>query len=556
MPSMSSVYKFFLQGHISRINRTYSIYASRAYCTGLQAADTSNGKNSTEELRLRQEPGLRYLTPEQKSLRDGILDTVISTCQKYGASPLETPLLEFKTNMETSGPEQLCQVRSRGEAPVVLRPNLKIPHARYLSRERLDSTRLYQHGPVYRRMSHGLEERLLCDFDISGHHHPMMADSECAMFLVDTLNSLGIEKYMVKVRHRPILEGLLDSCDISFSTFQVMWQNLARWDGPMSERGNLLLQLMQKIGVEPEAAQKLKLYLFMLDGEHLLRELLADPMFTQQPKVHQGANHMLLFLKYCQLFGIQDKISFDLSISHHPDFYNGILFDVICKGNLRVADGGWYNGLLDHLKGKDIPCVGVSLDIDSLFSLKSNEVPVVESIPEQSIIVQNLDSLQVVDADVIESEEEDKVYAKTPRGMKDYGPEKLVIRNKVLETVKDCFMRHGAVALDCPVVEPKMSNSQYGEDSHLVYHLETEDNLSLRYDLTVPLARYLAHSQPELPFIRYHIGRVYRRDKPYITRGRLREFYQCVSTAQSIYTPDSSCHGEIILAEFRSSSAD
>lgn len=71
---------------------------------------------------------------------------------------------------------------------------------------------------------------------------------------------------------------------------------------------------------------------------------------------------------------------------------------------------------------------------------------------------------------------------------------------------------------------------KYGEDSKLIYDLKDQGGeiLSLRYDLTVPLARYLAMSKIS-SIKRYHIAKVYRRDNPSISRGRYREFYQCVS---------------------------
>lgn len=71
---------------------------------------------------------------------------------------------------------------------------------------------------------------------------------------------------------------------------------------------------------------------------------------------------------------------------------------------------------------------------------------------------------------------------------------------------------------------------KYGEDSKLIYDLKDQGGeiLSLRYDLTVPLARYLAMNKIS-NIKRYHIARVYRRDNPAMTRGRYREFYQCVS---------------------------
>lgn len=76
---------------------------------------------------------------------------------------------------------------------------------------------------------------------------------------------------------------------------------------------------------------------------------------------------------------------------------------------------------------------------------------------------------------------------------------------------------------------------KYGEDSKLIYDLKDQGGeiLALRYDLTVPLARYLAMSKINT-LKRYHIAKVYRRDNPAMTRGRYREFYQCVSISYFI----------------------
>lgn len=70
---------------------------------------------------------------------------------------------------------------------------------------------------------------------------------------------------------------------------------------------------------------------------------------------------------------------------------------------------------------------------------------------------------------------------------------------------------------------------KYGEDSKLIYELKDQggaEPLALRYDLTVPFARYVAQNKIST-MKRYHIGKVYRRDNPKMTRGRYREFYQC-----------------------------
>jgi histidyl-tRNA synthetase len=96
--------------------------------------------------------------------------------------------------------------------------------------------------------------------------------------------------------------------------------------------------------------------------------------------------------------------------------------------------------------------------------------------------------------------------------------------------VTDVFKRHGATTLDTPVFELKdILSGKYGEDSKLIYDLQDQGGelCSLRYDLTVPLARWLAMNPSVQSFKRYQIAKVYRRDQPAMTKGRMREFYQC-----------------------------
>uniref|UniRef100_A0A2I3SLH0 Histidine--tRNA ligase, cytoplasmic n=2 Tax=Pan TaxID=9596 RepID=A0A2I3SLH0_PANTR len=126
-------------------------------------------------------------------------------------------------------------------------------------------------------------------------------------------------------------------------------------------------------------------------------------------------------------------------------------------------------------------------------------------------------------------ESKQKFVLKTPKGTRDYSPRQMAVREKVFDIIIRCFKRHGAEVIDTPVFELKETlMGKYGEDSKLIYDLKDQGGelLSLRYDLTVPFARYLAMNK--LTNIkRYHIAKVYRRDNPAMTRGRYREFYQC-----------------------------
>ncbi|KAH7416973.1 histidyl-tRNA synthetase-like protein [Cadophora sp. MPI-SDFR-AT-0126] len=133
-----------------------------------------------------------------------------------------------------------------------------------------------------------------------------------------------------------------------------------------------------------------------------------------------------------------------------------------------------------------------------------------------------------------------KFELKTPKGTKDWEGKDMVIRDKIFSTITNVFKRHGAVTIDTPVFELKeILSGKYGEDSKLIYDLADQGGeiCSLRYDLTVPFARWLAMNRDVQNIKRYHIAKVYRRDQPAMTKGRMREFYQCDFDIAGTYDP-------------------
>lgn len=124
---------------------------------------------------------------------------------------------------------------------------------------------------------------------------------------------------------------------------------------------------------------------------------------------------------------------------------------------------------------------------------------------------------------------ESQFLLKTPKGTKDWSDKDMVLREEVFGTLGALFKRHGGVTIDTPVFELReILTGKYGEDSKLIYNLEDQGGelTSLRYDLTVPFARFVACNSIS-SIKRFHIAKVYRRDQPAMTKGRMREFYQC-----------------------------
>ncbi|KAF7116677.1 hypothetical protein CNMCM5793_005169 [Aspergillus hiratsukae] len=132
--------------------------------------------------------------------------------------------------------------------------------------------------------------------------------------------------------------------------------------------------------------------------------------------------------------------------------------------------------------------------------------------------------------DTMPKDNKNSFNLKTPKGTKDWSGSDALLRDRIFSTIADVFKRHGGTALDTPVFELReILAGKYGEDSKLIYDLQDQGGeiCSLRYDLTVPFARWLAMNPDVRSIKRYHIAKVYRRDQPAVSKGRMREFYQC-----------------------------
>ncbi|MBO4697220.1 MAG: histidine--tRNA ligase [Lachnospiraceae bacterium] len=109
-------------------------------------------------------------------------------------------------------------------------------------------------------------------------------------------------------------------------------------------------------------------------------------------------------------------------------------------------------------------------------------------------------------------------------------PEDQIQFNRMYDTIRRVYERYGFLPLDTPTIELSevLLAKAGGETEKQIYRFEKGDSdLSLRFDLTVPLARYVAQHFPDLafPFKRYQMSKVFRGERP--QKGRFREFYQC-----------------------------
>lgn len=124
----------------------------------------------------------------------------------------------------------------------------------------------------------------------------------------------------------------------------------------------------------------------------------------------------------------------------------------------------------------------------------------------------------------------DKVKPRILTGFMELLPEDQILFNKIYDTIREVYESFGFLPLDTPVIELSevLLAKAGGETEKQIYRFSKGDNdLALRFDLTVPLARYVAQHSGQLtfPFKRYQMSKVYRGERP--QKGRFREFYQC-----------------------------
>ncbi len=140
-----------------------------------------------------------------------------------------------------------------------------------------------------------------------------------------------------------------------------------------------------------------------------------------------------------------------------------------------------------------------------------------------------------------------------PSGFRDFGPEVMIKRKFIMRTIEDCFIQFGFQPIETPAIENlKTLTGKYGDEGdQLLYKIlnngdfldkvpadvyDKKDSKALlpqivdkglRYDLTVPMARYVSMNRSHItfPFKRYQMQTVWRADRP--QKGRYREFWQC-----------------------------
>uniref|UniRef100_A0A1A9WVB4 histidine--tRNA ligase n=1 Tax=Glossina brevipalpis TaxID=37001 RepID=A0A1A9WVB4_9MUSC len=335
--------------------------------------------------------GTRDYAPRQMMLRQTVLDKIVAVFKKHGGEAIDTPVFELKevlTGKYGEDSKLIYDLKDQGGEMLSLRYDLTVPLARYLAMNKISNIKRYHIAKVYRRdnpaMTRGrYREFYQCDFDIAGAYDAMLSDSECVKIVSEILDVLHIGDYIIKLNHRQLLDGMFEACGVPADKFRSICSAVDKLD--KSTWLEVRKEMIEEKGLSPETADKIGEYVQLSGDNELIEKLLADEQLKNIPVAVKGLEDMQLLLKYCNIMGLNGKIIFDLSLARGLDYYTGVIYECVLKAEPKilngcneqqdiigsVAGGGRYDNLVGMFdaKGKKVPCVGVSIGVERIFSV-------------------------------------------------------------------------------------------------------------------------------------------------------------------------------------------
>ncbi|XP_073252523.1 histidine--tRNA ligase-like isoform X1 [Porites lutea] len=346
----------------------------------------------TQKFVLKTPKGTRDYEPKQMAVRERAFKAIISCFERHGAEQIDTPVFEMKETLTGKYGEDsklIYDLADQGGEFLSLRYDLTVPFARYVAMNKIKSIKRYHIAKVYRRdnpaMTRGrYREFYQCDIDIAGEYDAMIPDAECVKIVSEILTDLSLGDFAIKVNHRQLLDGMFAVCGVPEEKFRSICSAVDKLDKlPWEE---VKAEMVGEKGLEPNVADRIGDYVKLKGGMELVESLLQDPVLSKNESAKAGLEDMRLLLTYIELFEIKDKVSFDLSLARGLDYYTGVIYEAVLTGEQpdlgknekgepvgvgSVAGGGRYDNLVGMFdsKGRKVPCVGVSIGIERIFSI-------------------------------------------------------------------------------------------------------------------------------------------------------------------------------------------
>lgn len=320
--------------------------------------------------------GFRDYGPADAIARQKILEKVRKTFEDFGFDPMETPAVE-RTEVLTGGEKESQKIifNVRGsrekESDSSLRFDLTVPLARFLAAnpEIPKPFKRYQIGNSWRGESPQAgryREFMQADVDIVGTSSPE-ADSEVITVIYSALRNLGLERFIINIGNRKILNGLPNFAKFPEQKFFPVLRAIDKTDKIGKEE--VRKELEKLVGKKPTA----KIFEFLsLSGDARTKLQGARKLLGEIAISEEGIRDLEEIAENLAIFGVNPvNWQFNFYTVRGLGYYTGTVFETYLNDLPEIGSvtgGGRYDDLLIPFTGQKIPAVGTSIGIDRLFT--------------------------------------------------------------------------------------------------------------------------------------------------------------------------------------------
>lgn len=313
--------------------------------------------------------GFRDILPQEALARERITETVRACFSSHGYLPVETPILEDRSVIETAGriQDSPFQLFDKDDRLLMLRPDLTLPIARMVA-SRLDSARLPARlryvAPVVREqgaMRGQPRQFTQLGVELVGGEGSA-SEAEVVLLLADALARLGVPDWYVVCGSVAPLTALLDSCH--------MGRQFSREVLSLVHSSDLvgLDELVRHAkGLTAAQAEALCALVRLNGDERIVDELeglLVSAGVADAEEVVAGLHSLV---ESCSPLVRQGRLRFDFSIINSFDYYTGLVFKAYAEGiAASLASGGHYDAVLENLGLPGVSACGFAMSLERL----------------------------------------------------------------------------------------------------------------------------------------------------------------------------------------------
>ena len=321
--------------------------------------------------------GVQDTPPEEKIIKNKVVDTLKKVFQLYGFAPLETPIIEryetlaakFAAGEASDALKETFTLKDQGKRNLGLRFDLTVPLARFIAMnptlkmpfKRFEMGVVFRDGPI---KAGRVRQFWQCDVDTIGSKS-MLADAEILAAIDTGFNKLKLDT-VIKVNNRKLLNGILEQAKMEDKEIAIVAIDKLAKIGVKGVTDELLQKGYKKKQINS---------IFELIQENISLSALKKKITSEEGK--EGIKELEEVFSYLRIMNIK-SVKFDVSLARGLAYYTGTIFEAFMKkGKITsslAAGGRWDKMIGDFIGGNRIvPAVGGSFGI----------VPIIESIKEK-----------------------------------------------------------------------------------------------------------------------------------------------------------------------------